>query len=170
MPTCLHTTPPPHRSRRISYSFHLPSPLEAKRPICCSLHTPGLISPSSSGYIPSILKSLPAPLYQCVPITSFWPWSALFVLRKHFPINPLPSVHHPMSPQNIIVLCHFILVDTLLVIAFLKLCSCHCICFYLIYIPFLPHPPCASAFLFQRVFWFLAFLALQYSISVLHPG
>lgn len=77
-------------------------------------------------------------------------WVALFALRKHFSINPLPSVHHPMSSQNIIVLCHFILVDTLLVIASFKLCCCHCICLYLIYIPLFSHVP--LPFLFQRVF------------------
>ena len=76
--------------------------------------------PSSSGKaILSVLSFLPAPLYQFTPIASFRPCLALIALRKHFPINLPRSVRCPMSPGNIIVLCHFILVDTLLVIAFI---------------------------------------------------
>ena len=121
-------------------SFHLVFQLEAKWPIVPSLHTAWFLPSSSDGAIRWILNFLPAPFNQFIPITSFRPCSAVTALRKHFPINLLPSAHPSMSPGNIIALYHFVLVDTLLVIAFFFIVS-HCIYFYSFVYIFFSHMP-----------------------------
>lgn len=104
----------------------------------------------------------PVPLYQFIPITSFRPCSALVALRKHLPINLPPSVHSSMSLWNIIALCHFVLVDTLLVIAFFSAPAIAFASISFVYI-FFSHVPLLSFFNQSYDFWHF-----KSNITILH--
>lgn len=98
----------------------------------------------------------PCSFLQLKPFASFRLSAASIAQRKHFPINLPPLVRAFMFPQSIIVLCCFLLVDTLLVIASVPL-FCVAACIGLTLFHLVTIVPYAAAFLGWPLIFFYCF-------------